>query len=1479
MQRRDPGPAFGVLLRRYREAAGLTQEGLAERAGVSARAVSDLERGVNRAPRADTLGLLAKALQLPPEDRTRLEAAGRRVDESEITPSVFDAPATMSSKDVGVRLPIEDRTPSVVLSYTAEDGEFAARLLNDLAARGIAGWPERTELRRGAGGPEGLRTAMRACRAVALVVSPAARASRLVTMELGLAEMYGRAIVPVWAAGDRWLECAPAELAGVPCVDARGARYPEAVAALVAALGAISPGWPLEHSVPAPAAPAAPRNPYKGLRAFVEEDAGDFFGRTAFVQTLLEIVAATLAGGPPAPARLLAVVGPSGSGKSSLVRAGLLTRLKAGAVPGSEGWVYLDPVLPGAHPLEALAVSLAGRLDRSIHTLREDLSGDDARGLHLWARQLAARLEQRVVLLVDQFEELFTLTTDEQERRQFIDLLLTATTESRGSLLVMLTLRADFYDRPLAYPAFGALLQSHGQVVLPMSTAELREAIERPAGLPDVQLSFESGLVGDLLYEVAGQAGALPLLEFTLEQLADRRQGRLLTAAVYQEIGGVRGALSRQAEATFAALPSDAHRDLARALFLRLIDPGATEQDTTRRRAALEEMTLPDSHQSALMQDVADAFVAARLLTSGEHAGVTTLDVSHEALISAWSRLAGWLREAREDVRLQQTISADAAAWARRGRQADHLYRGSVLEEAQAWAARNVPSAWEVAFLEAGVAEAQRQEAAQREAQARELGLAQAAVSANRRAAGRLRALAVVLALFLVVAAGLSVAALNNASDASRARTRAAANASAALSALSRVLALQAGTLLNSQLQVALLLSVEADRLNSSPQTRASLVRAVNSNPRLLAFLATLASPVESVAFSPNGAILASGSGDGTVRLWDVAHRGALGPPLAGHSDAVNSVVFSPDGKTLASASNDGTVRLWDVVRRQPLGPSLTGQPGFLNSVAFSPDGRILACGGSAGTIQLWDVTGHRPLGAPLGGQAGFVYGLAFSPDGRLLAAGSGDGTIRLWDVARRRTIGPALSGHSGEVHSLTFSPDGRTLAAGGGTGTIVLWDVASGRVSGASLTGHTGPVYSVAFSSDGTTLASGGEDGTIRLWDVATRLPVGSPYPGHGGPVYGVAFSPDGTTLASGGEDGTIRLWDAAASPASPASPASRVLAGHSDQVNSVAFSPDGRILASSSNDATIRLWNVSTGRLLGPPLAAHAGPVLDEAFSPDGRTLVSHSYDGETAVSTIRFWSVPTGRPLGTPNIAHTGTVDSEALSADGKIVALGGEDGTIWLWDVARRRPPRPWLTTGGAVGLLAFSRDGTVLASGGADNTIRLWSTASGRALGPSIIGPALWAMAFSPDGTILAAGGTGTVFLWDVASGRALVSPHTWYTACGYCDTSSVAFSPGSTTLAAGDAEGTVSLWDVASGQALGPALAGQESDIASLAFSPDGGLLASGSYDATVRLWPMPTRQSPVQRACAIANRNLTPQEWRQYLSDLPYHKTCGDVP
>ncbi len=382
--------------------------------------------------------------------------------------------------------------------------------------------------------------------------------------------------------------------------------------------------------------------------------------------------------------------------------AGLLPHLQAGKLPGSREWVYLESIVPDIDPIEPLMHTLAKKLDdKSLKMIREDLEDESALGLHRLAALLARSPNEKVVLFIDQFEKIFTQTITEGERRHFIDLLVTAITKPQGQTLVILTLRADFYDRLTRYSELALLIKDHHQLVLPMNMKELRAVIEQPAVLPDVQLLFEGDLVGDLLFEAQGQAGTLPLLEFTLDQLFHQRDGHRLTHKAYQQIGGLKGALAKHAETTYATLPSDRHRELARALFLRLIDLGVTEQDTTRRRAMRSELVLDDPIRTRLLQEIVDTFIAARLLATNEIAGTTTIEVSHEALIREWKRLADWLREAREDIHLQNEISENAAEWERRGRPRDRLYRGSQLKEANEWVKRNVPNRREVTFLQA----------------------------------------------------------------------------------------------------------------------------------------------------------------------------------------------------------------------------------------------------------------------------------------------------------------------------------------------------------------------------------------------------------------------------------------------------------------------------------------------------------------------------------------------------------------------------------------------------------------------------------------------------------------------------------------------------------------------------------------------------------------------------------------------------------
>ena len=619
----------------------------------------------------------------------------------------------------GIRRVVTALRQWVFIASSPLDQPFVERLSQDLAARGVVLWDQgHVQLPDALVQDEAIHSMIRTASAVLLIASPDAPYSHLLEEHLKLATLLKKPMMVVWATGDDWDKSVLKGWRKQEAVDARGERYEAALTELVARLRSrisLSP-----FVIPASDTQEIlfePRNPYKGLRAFSHNDVRDFFGRATLVDELADVLEASLVREQRGNqnSRLLTVIGPSGSGKSSVVMAGLLPCLQSGKVLHSDEWVYLDPMLPGGHPLEGLAVTLARKLpERSVLSLQKDLESDSVRVLHLLASQIAQRLETKVVLLVDQFEELFAPTISEKERQHFIDLLVTAVTEPHGPVIVILTLRADFYHRPMSYPPLSRIMRQHLVHVLPMEIQDLRAVIEQPALLPEVGLSFEGDLVSDLLFEMRGQVGALPLLEFTLEQLFEQRNERLLTLQAYREIGGVKGALLRHAEATYAALSSEEHRRLAHALLLRLIDPGLTEQDTTRRRAALAELSLPDPSQTKMLREVADAFVAARLFTMSEIDGTTTVEVSHEAIIREWVRLGDWMREAREDILLQQSISDDVTEWERHGKPRDRLYRGSQLTEAQAWMKRNIPSQDEVQFLRTSIMQEQKMQTRRR---------------------------------------------------------------------------------------------------------------------------------------------------------------------------------------------------------------------------------------------------------------------------------------------------------------------------------------------------------------------------------------------------------------------------------------------------------------------------------------------------------------------------------------------------------------------------------------------------------------------------------------------------------------------------------------------------------------------------------------------------------------------------------------------
>ncbi|MBE7552121.1 MAG: AAA family ATPase [Anaerolineales bacterium] len=573
--------------------------------------------------------------------------------------------------------------------------------------------------------------------------------------------------------------------------------------------------------------------------------------------------------------------------------------------------------------------------------------------------------------------------------------------------------------------------------------------------------------------------------------------------------------------------------------------------------------------------------------------------------------------------------------------------------------------------------------------------------------------------------------------------------------------------------------------------------------------------PTFSVAFSPDGKVLAAGTAEGQVRLWRVAD----GQPLLtceGHLGAVWSVAFSPDGRLLASGSPDGTVRLWEVNTGHTL-KTLAGHTHQVWSVAFSPDGRLLVSGSNDQTVRLWEVSTGQSL-KTLAGHTHQVRSVAFSPDGRLLASGSFDHTVRLWDVPTGQSL-KTLAGHANPVRSVAFSPDGRLLASGSNDQTVRLWDVNTGQ-SLKTLSGHTHQVSSVVFSPDGRLLASGSEDQTVRLWEVPTGQSLKT-LSGHTHWVSSLVFSPDGRLLASSSNDQTVRLWEV------PTGQNLKALSGYTNWVWSVAFSPDGRFLAGGCFDHTVGLWEAATGQSL-KTLAGHTDWVSSVAFNPDGRLLASGCFD-----HTVGLWDVNTGQSLETL-VGHTNPVWSVAFSSDGRLLASGSNDKTVGLWDVNTGQSLKTLSGHTHPVRSVAFSPDDRLLASGSQDQTVRLWEVYTGQSL-KTLSGHThpVSSVAFSPDGHLLASGSEDqAVRLWEVPTGQSLK------TLVGHTHpVSSVAFSPDGRLLASGSFDQTVRLWDLRhTGQNL-KTLSGHTNWVWSVAFSPDGRLLVSGSADATIKLW------------------------------------------
>lgn len=1297
----------------------------------------------------------------------------------------------------------------VFISYSRRNKTFAERLARDLSDAGLEVWVDWRQIQAGELWQDEIFRGIDRSEMLIFCLTPESVASDWCQREANKAREQGKTIIPVMAASAMaQLEHSSLNwMLNIHFINFEG-RYEEAFPELLRSL-------PGQRRLGAydDLDPAKIVNPFKGLEAFQQTDAHLFFGREALIRKALSTI------DKEKDARFLGVVGASGSGKSSLVRAGVIPEIREGTLQGSDTWPLVI-FTPGHDPVQAMAQRLA--------PLREDIDAVQVEALLDAAPDnLSALVESildpndpraRLVLVVDQFEEVFTRTNPTESAR-FLTMLHRAVTQPGGRTYAIITMRADFFDRLGAYPDLARLFEGENLlIVTEMTAADLLRAIEGPAEA--VGLIYEDGLPQRILDDVRRQPGSLPLLQYALKELYALRDARRLTNAAYERIGGVRRALATHAETIYQGF-SAVEQALMRRVLLRLVEVSAAGE-ATRRRVDRDDLRFRDVPDEAV-DEIVDQLTApgSRLLIASREIKVSAddqtaptvrIEIGHEALIREWERFTDWVAANVESLRYGSELLQSANNWQRGGRDVAYLLTGNRLARAEDWLASSDATELQRQFIQASVEQEDKRQQLERDRQVRDARRREQVIAG--------------LGIGLVVAVLLTLFAFANLREA-RAQENRAENALASAEESARQaqsLALSASAnreLIDSDTDLAVMLAVYANQIdNPPPQSQRTLAEVAYAPGTRSILRADSGEVVNAVAFSPDGVHAASADGS-AVRVW-VVSTGAEVRRLNGHSRAVNSLAFSPDGNLIASGGADGLVIVWNADTGAEL-RRIAEHRAAVNSVEFSADGVYLLSGGGDWRANLWDVasgslilwlehegpvnmaTFNRTVtriatasddnkvriwsvgdGLPLltyEGHADDVNSVAFTPAKTNIVSASDDGTMRLWNSTTGEEIAVFDSHESLPVNDVLLNHTGTEIASAGDDGTVVVYSVSPPAVV-RQFRGHTGGVFDIAYSPTGLQILSGAGDATVRVWDTA-RAEEHQQFSGHEiGSIrlnfaVGV-YTPDERSVLSGAVDNTLRLWDITSGMTT------RVFTGHAERINAVAVSPDGTTGLSASSDDTLILWDLATGAVLRT-LAGHAADVQAVVYLLDGQQAISASSD-----TTLILWDLATGAVLRRFTDGHNGPVLDVALTPDGTQVvsASAGTDQSLILWDIDTGEIVRQFVGQNSAIQTVAYSPEGGLIASGAANGSLLIWDAA------------------------------TGSILQTFDGHDRAVLS---------------VDFPGSAASVMSGSQDGTLRLWDIASGFEL--RRYDTNASVHSVDFRSDGREVLTGLSDATLRTW------------------------------------------